>query len=120
LALEPVNTLLRSAASYFAFDDHEVVNNWPIPEQSNLAQADGDSSFLNGIVNAWDFYVAGGNPTLPFKRFFEFDYFGASFFMFSTREHRVTGESMLGSVQKQAFKDWLVAKNTSYVLIYFF
>lgn len=79
-------------------------------------------TFEGAINQAWNLYWGHGNPSTmgAGKTYFDFEYGDSAFIFLDTRVERsdnsITDDSsktILGAVQKLAFKNWLVARNSS-------
>jgi hypothetical protein len=109
-----IETTLSKYSSLYIFDDHEFIDNWD----------EGQTGIYLNAITVWDSYLGLGNPT-PVSagvRYYYKDQADVSFFVMDTRSYRSGSESedsasktMLGQTQKQAFFDWLVAKNKTAV-----
>jgi len=114
-----VQRLFQRIPNYHMWDDHEVKNNYPDTLGSNMNRARG--SFEHAIGDSWQLYIGGGNPiTQPGKTYFDFDYGDSSFFFADTRVQRSSNalpdgpnKTILGQVQKDYLKSWLLAKNST-------
>ena len=111
-----VKTALTNTPNNFMIDDHEITNNWDagvLPEMYVSA------------MKAWNRWVGGGNVGTLYGNnntiYFSTNYGDVGFFYLDGRSHRDSNKkfddaskSMLGSIQKQILKDWLVANNNTH------
>lgn len=98
----------------FAYDDHEIKNNWASEQRDPYDAA---------ISSSWDLYAGAGNYDNAKKSYFSFVYGDiASFFVMDTRKYRDNAtveppRTMLGAQQKSDLFRWLLRNDGVYKFI---
>ena len=100
------NQLLATFPSVFAYDDHEILNDWAGQENAPFPAAE----------RAFHRYAGLGNPaSRPGNAgFFDFSIGDVAVFALDTRRYRSNANrTMLGSKQKRELKSWLLRSNST-------
>jgi phosphodiesterase/alkaline phosphatase D-like protein len=104
---------LKSFPVYLMWDDHEIIDDWSAGKTGRWVNAS----------RAFSEYAAGANPAprVPGAFFYSFSKGQADFYVFDTRTYRSpnsaadnASKTMLGSVQKQDLKAWLLASRATF------
>jgi alkaline phosphatase D len=106
------NRMARWIPMYYIFDDHEIKENWD----------DGQNGSYGNAIKIWDQYCGVTNP-VPYNDsdrvyYYNFWYGDVAFFVVDERTYRTSesvddgpNKTMLGDVQNQRLKDWLLEVN---------
>ncbi|EAU88282.1 alkaline phosphatase [Coprinopsis cinerea okayama7 len=102
----------RNLPVFYAYDDHEIFNNYGGEgiDVAPYANATNGFSLYNGDANY--------DPTVQGDHYYNFSYGDTAFFVFDTRRYRSNidttapqDRTMLGPVQLEAFHNWLARVN---------
>jgi alkaline phosphatase D len=105
-------TFTSTTPVFQMFDDHEIINDWDQQSADPYPAA----------IGAWYEYAGSHNPN-PIRakaHYYTFDYGNVPFFVLDTRSYRSKNsmhesprKTMLGALQLQDLKNWLLAKNST-------
>lgn len=112
----PFSAFARRFPTFMVWDDHEIDNDWDLGKRGRDRSA----------VLAYEEYQNNHNPAplTPGENYYTFSAGNTDFFVLDTRTYRSENGSpagpdktMLGAVQKQALKDWLLTSQAAFKFI---
>jgi len=99
---EHAQALMSSTPMYFAFDDHEILNNW----------IEGKSHPYDVAIGSWEQYNTMIENSIYSEYYYNFTVGPASFFVMDVRSYKVE-QQIIGAVQMARLKQWLIAENST-------
>lgn len=119
LRTKPMRSIMRSVPVHMMLDDHEIIDNWEPPDQSDKDIGYSKTVKKQGLQAYWQYQrmddVRAASPTRYLdSTSFNFDHSCASFYFLDTRSQRqyrwpgdVNSKSMFPIAQETALHAWL-------------